>query len=92
MSLDNNQLCNRIKEKDPDALEELYADTEPALYAFIYRMTKNKQDTEEMMKKLFQRLWREAPGIQDQTMRQWLFTHARLMTFKRLKQRVSAVS
>ncbi|MCM2674602.1 RNA polymerase sigma factor [Alkalicoccobacillus plakortidis] len=79
-------ICKRIRNKEPEALEQLYVENERALYAFIYRGVKDKVKTEEMIQQLFKRLWQERPKLKDQTYRQWLYISARRQVISHLKE------
>ncbi|MDQ0206186.1 RNA polymerase sigma factor [Alkalicoccobacillus murimartini] len=83
----NQTLCNRIRAKDPKALEQLYVENEHALYRFIYRTIKNKAQTEDIIHFLFKRLWKETPHLPNQTYRQWLYSTARQHVIVHLKEK-----
>lgn len=55
--LSDNDLYERIRERDREALELLYDRYERLLYSFAYRMTKDQQIAEEIMQDVFMKIW-----------------------------------
>lgn len=59
MSFTDEELYERIRAKDSQALEALYDKYERLVYSFAYRMMQDAQRAEDIVQDVFSRLWRE---------------------------------
>ncbi|KUP04148.1 RNA polymerase sigma70 factor [Bacillus coahuilensis p1.1.43] len=77
--LKDEELYDRMREKDKEALSQLYSRYERILYSFIYRLTGDRTVTEETMQELFIKLWRDHAPYETHKGKfsSWLLTLAR---------------
>lgn len=75
----DEHLYLQIKQRDKEALEQLYERYERILYSFIYRFTKDRGLTEEVMQDLFMKLWTQKSMYDSSKGKfsSWLLTIAR---------------
>ena len=53
------ELYDKIVSKDTDSLETLYDRYESLLYSFIYKITQDKQSSEEVLQDVFMKIWNQ---------------------------------
>ncbi len=71
-------LVARLKARDGDAFDELYAAYHPRLFNFLARLTRRRNTAEELVEELWLRVVSAAPRLRDDTrLAPWLFTIAR---------------
>lgn len=72
------ELVARLKARDGDAFDELYAAYHPRLFNFLARLTRRRDVAEELVEELWLRVVGHAPRLRDDTrLAPWLFTIAR---------------
>ncbi|SIS64357.1 RNA polymerase sigma factor [Salimicrobium flavidum] len=79
MSIQDEELYRRVLHKDKDALESLYDKYEKLLFSFSYKMTNNRELSEEVVQDVFMKLWTQK-GTYDSSkgkFSSWLLTIAR---------------
>ncbi|MCD8875398.1 sigma-70 family RNA polymerase sigma factor, partial [Mammaliicoccus sciuri] len=52
-------IYDRILSKDAGGLEILYDRYESLLYSFIYKITQDKQSSEEVLQDVFMKIWNQ---------------------------------
>ena len=84
-------LLERIAQRDPEALSELYDLQSVALYSVIVRVLRRESDAEGVLQEVFLRVWKNAhlydPGISLPSA--WLFRIARDLAIDRLRSKMS---
>jgi RNA polymerase sigma-70 factor (ECF subfamily) len=72
-------LYERVKNKDKEALEQLYGRYEKILFSFLVKMTEDRELAEEALQEVFIKVWRGV-GEYDESkgkFTSWLFTMSR---------------
>lgn len=89
-------LIERAKERDPRAFEELVDRYSSRLYGFVYRLTGQREEAEDLVQEVFTRLVRTIDGYShDGRFEAWLFRVATNLArdrLRRLKRSVSLAS
>lgn len=84
-------LLQRIAQRDPEALSELYDLQSVALYSVIVRVLRRESDAEGVLQEVFLRVWETAhlfnPGIHPPSV--WLVRIARNLAVDRLRSNMS---
>jgi RNA polymerase sigma factor (sigma-70 family) len=71
-------LVARLKARQGDAFDELYAAYHPRLFNFLARLTRRRDVAEELVEEVWLRVVAHAPRLRDDTrLAPWLFTIAR---------------
>jgi RNA polymerase sigma-70 factor (ECF subfamily) len=80
-SVDRNvelDLVARLKERDPDAFDQVYAAFNPRLFNFLARLSRNRDIAEDLVEETWLRVVAHAHRLRDDTrLAPWLFTIAR---------------
>jgi RNA polymerase sigma-70 factor (ECF subfamily) len=72
------QLVARLKGRDGDAFDEVYAAYNARLFNFLARLTRRREVAEDLIEELWLRVVASAPRLRDDTrLAPWLFTIAR---------------
>ncbi|MDO7906685.1 sigma-70 family RNA polymerase sigma factor [Paenibacillus sp. JX-17] len=87
--LDDNRLMQRIADRDPAALEELYDRYERVIYSFAIRIVHEAMAAEEVVQELFLRIWNRAESYDHQQgkLTTWMFTITRNIAIDLLRKR-----
>lgn len=85
---DDVQLAVLIEEKNQQSIDYFYDKYSPALYGIIYRITNNKQLTEEGLTATFAKAWNEMGAFRGSrtSLFTWLINLARQSAFEVIKQ------
>ncbi|MEM7388001.1 MAG: sigma-70 family RNA polymerase sigma factor [Verrucomicrobiota bacterium] len=67
-------IFDRMAEREPGSLEELYQLYANPLYSYAYKMVGNQEDAEEILQDTFVRLWRRAPDFDASKSRPFSFS------------------
>lgn len=78
-AVDSRILIQRLRHRDPRALEDLYDRYAKRLYAEVYRIVRNSNVTEDIVQETFLRLWNRADSLDEtfSSLEPWLITVAR---------------
>lgn len=83
----DESLFERIGQGDKNALEELYILTERAVYAYVFSILKNPEDTQDIVQDTYLKIRSAAHLYQPQGKPMaWMFTIARNLTHNYLKK------
>jgi len=79
VSGDDQQLIERLRKRDPDAMSDLYDRYSRVVYSVILRIVRNSAVAEELSQEAFLRAWNRAEGFDSARGRigPWLLTIAR---------------
>lgn len=82
-------LYTRIREKDKDALEDLYDRYEKILFSFLYKMTQDRELAEEALQEVFIKIWRGVGDYDDSKGKfsSWLFRMAQNTAIDLIRKR-----
>jgi RNA polymerase sigma factor (sigma-70 family) len=71
-------LLTRLKAREGDAFDQLYAEYHPRLFNFLARLTRRRDVAEDLVEELWLRVVAHAPRLREDTqLAPWLFTIAR---------------
>jgi RNA polymerase sigma-70 factor (ECF subfamily) len=74
LSVSNEELLNRCREQDQDALQVLFRRHERPVYGLLYRMLGSREDAEEALAEVFVKVWRSANRFRgDSKFTTWLY-------------------
>jgi RNA polymerase sigma-70 factor (ECF subfamily) len=87
---DETRIANRIAERDPAALEEIYARYGRIVFAFLLRTLRDRQISEDVQQQVFLEVWQRAPAYDAARGRllNWVMTIARSRAIDQLRRRV----
>lgn len=72
------ELVGRLKGRDGDAFDEVYAAYNPRLFNFLARLCRRRDVAEDLLEETWLRVVASAPRLRDDTrLAPWLFTIAR---------------
>ncbi|SUM50702.1 Sigma-K factor [Mammaliicoccus lentus] len=73
------EVYGKIIDKDANSLEILYDRYESLLYNFIYKITQDKQSSEEVLQDVFMKIWNQKARFDSSKgkMSTWLITISR---------------
>lgn len=84
----SNQAVSRFLQGDESAFEELVHGYTPALYAFLFLMTRERELTEDIIQDTFLKVWKHHDRFdQNQSFKTWLYTIAKRTAFDALKKK-----
>ncbi|PSC77290.1 RNA polymerase subunit sigma, partial [Mammaliicoccus sciuri] len=83
------ELYDKIVSKDTDSLETLYDRYESLLYSFIYKITQDKQSSEEVLQDVFMKIWNQKAKFDSSKgkMSTWLITISRNLAIDYIRKR-----
>lgn len=88
----SNQAVSRFLQGDTFAFEELVRGYTPALYAFIFLMTRERELTEDIIQDTFLKVWKHLDRFdQNKNFKTWLYTIAKRTAFDALKKKKAIV-
>lgn len=90
-TLTDQELMQRIKNRDEEALKQLYDRYERPIYSFAYRMVRDAMMAEEVVQELFLRIWNAAERYEGSNgkLTSWMFTLTRNITIDLLRKKRS---
>ena len=76
---DDSALLERLRNRDPDAMGELYDRYSRLTYSLIYRVVRNQSVAEDLVQETFIRVWNRIQGFDQQrgALGPWILTVAR---------------
>ncbi len=76
---DDSALLERLRNRDPDAMGELYDRYSRITYSLIYRVVRNQSVAEDLVQETFIRVWNRIQGFDQQrgALGPWILTVAR---------------
>ncbi|UTI85862.1 sigma-70 family RNA polymerase sigma factor [Mammaliicoccus sciuri] len=82
-------LYDKIVSKDTNSLETLYDRYESLLYSFIYKITQDKQSSEEVLQDVFMKIWNQKAQFDSSKgkMSTWLITISRNLAIDYIRKR-----
>jgi len=82
-------LYDKIVSKDKNSLETLYDRYESLLYSFIYKITQDKQSSEEVLQDVFMKIWNQKAKFDSSKgkMSTWLITISRNLAIDYIRKR-----
>jgi RNA polymerase sigma-70 factor (ECF subfamily) len=81
-------LVERAQQGEAAAFDQLVVKHSPRLYAMVYHMTSNKEDTHDLLQEIFSKAYRALPKFRGKSsFYTWVYTIATNMTFNFLKKR-----
>ncbi|RIJ50523.1 RNA polymerase sigma-70 factor [Maribellus luteus] len=87
-NLTDKELCLALKSGKIDAFDALYYKYHKRLFAFLYKMCDNWHDAEDMVQKIFVKIWERKEGIDvEKSFNSYLFTIAQNEAYDLLKKR-----
>jgi RNA polymerase sigma-70 factor (ECF subfamily) len=86
-------LLESIASGDRDAIAELYAEYQPRLFRFVYRLTRSHSATEELINDIMLAIWRGARNFRgDSKPSTWIFGIAYRQALKRLSRKKLSIA
>lgn len=86
-TLDVDNLIKRIAKGDKDALSDLYAETRAAVYGFSLSITKNRDDSEDVLQDTYIKVWQNAGNYQAQgTPMAWILSITKNLSLMKLRE------
>ena len=84
----DQELIDRIKEKDKDALREIYSRFSQTVYNLAYRMLRDREDSEEVVQEIFLQVWNKADTYERGrgAVSTWIINIARSRSIDRLRK------
>lgn len=84
-----SDLVESLKQGDLTAFNKLYKAIEPKLYAFTYKMLRDKEETEEVVQDVFVKVW-EKKHLFDpqQNIESYIFSISKNIVYNRAKRKV----
>lgn len=91
INLSENELIQKIKKKDPRALEELYDRYSPLIYSLVKKITNNEKQSNEILVKIFLLLWKKIDLYPEETnnLYAWLIYLSRNLAIDNLRRKLS---
>lgn len=82
-------LYDKIVSRDTNSLETLYDRYESLLYSFIYKITQDKQSSEEVLQDVFMKIWNQKAQFDSSKgkMSTWLITISRNLAIDYIRKR-----
>jgi len=81
-------LVKRLQRGDEDAYRELYVSVQKKLLYFVYRLTGNPDDTQEIVQETFERVYTRVGSLKDPDLLiNWIYRIASNLSMDRLKHR-----
>src|SRR5215475_4143545 len=76
---DDAALLERLRNRDPEAMGELYDRYSRITYSLIYRVVRNQSVAEDLVQETFMRVWNRIQGFDQQkgALGPWILTVAR---------------
>ena len=87
--MNNDQLkfyFDKIRNGDKNAFEKLYSDMKIPLYTIIYRITKNKEQSEDVLHDLFIKLYQSPPLPSVNNFRAYIFKMAHNLALNSIRK------
>ncbi len=82
------ELVELSQKRDQSAFGELYERYKKGIYFYLYRMTSNKDDAEELMQETFYRAWQALPNLKElRAFSTWLYRIATNLANSTLRRR-----
>ena len=89
----DDELMQRVAQKDEEAFAELYARYQGKIYHFLRRYLGNSHEAEDLTVEVFHRVWRHARRYRAQGhFSAWIFRIARNLALQHLRRRRPRVS
>ena len=86
-------LLESIASGDRDAIAELYAEYQPRLFRFVYRLTRSHSATEELINDIMLAIWHGARNFRgDSKPSTWIFGIAYRQALKRLSRKKLSIA
>lgn len=91
LNLSENELVQKIKKKDPRALEEVYDRYSSLLYSLIKKIITDDKNSNEILTKVFLILWNKIDAYPEQTRNLfvWLINITRNLAIDHLRRKLS---
>ncbi len=87
-NLTDKELCLALKSGRIEAFDALYYKYHKRLFAFLYKMCDNWHDAEDLVQKIFIKIWERKAGIDvEKSFNSYLFTIAQNEAYDLLKKR-----
>ena len=87
--MDNKQIkacLSKITSGDKKAFEELYQDLSIPIYTIVFRLTKNKESSEDILHDLFIKLYQSPPGSSVKNPRAYIFQMAHNLALNNIRK------
>lgn len=86
-TVDVDDLIKKIAKGDKCALSDLYNETRSAVYGFALSMTKNRDDSEDILQDTFIKVWQNAANYQSQgTPMAWILSITKNLSLMKLRE------
>jgi len=86
-TLDVDNLIKQIAKGDKGALSDLYAETRAAVYGFSLSITKNRDDSEDVLQDTYIKVWQNAGNYQAQgTPMAWILSITKNLSLMKLRE------
>jgi RNA polymerase sigma-70 factor (ECF subfamily) len=84
------RLAQRLRDRDPDALSELYALYGPATFGYLVRTLRDRASAEDVQQQVFTEVWRRGPQYDPDRagLLTWTMTIARSRAIDHLRRRI----
>ncbi|MGD8426054.1 MAG: sigma-70 family RNA polymerase sigma factor [Balneolaceae bacterium] len=86
---DELSLMRRIKQRDADALEELYDIYKKLLFSLVIAIVKKREETEDVLQEIFVKIWNKADSFDEDrgNVYSWIVTLARNKAIDRIRSK-----
>ena len=85
--MEDKQLIVEYLKGDEKALETLFSRYLKPIYTFVYRLTGNAQDAEDISQEVFVKVWKNLKKYDDtRSFKTWLFTIAKNTAYDLLRK------
>ena len=82
------ELFEKVKQRDPQAFNELVRHHSPALFNFILRMVRNNEDAQDILQDTFVKVWEKSHQFKGaSTVKTWIYKIALNLSYSLLKRR-----
>lgn len=86
-TVDVDDLIKKIAKGDKCALSDLYNETRSAVYGFALSMTKNRDDSEDILQDTFIKVWQNVANYQSQgTPMAWILSITKNLSLMKLRE------
>lgn len=86
-TLDVDNLIKQIAKGDKSALSDLYAETRAAVYGFSLSITKNRDDSEDVLQDTYIKVWQNAGNYQAKgTPMAWILSITKNLSLMKLRE------
>ncbi|HKK44806.1 MAG TPA: sigma-70 family RNA polymerase sigma factor [Balneolaceae bacterium] len=86
---DEIKLMRRIKQRDADALEELYDLYKRLLFGMVVSIVKKREESEDVLQEIFVKIWNKADSFNEErgNVYSWIVTLARNKAIDRIRSK-----